>query len=110
MAYTAARPLLIAPRMSARLSWAMTEKPQPDPVPVEDPPPKPVEPLQISTPVINMQDLGRNPGPDTRVPNKGVRVEPRMSIDDSSDPERDDEEALVALEQIEKAIRGQLPG
>jgi hypothetical protein len=33
-----------------------------------------------------------------------------MSIDDSSDPERDDEEALVALEQIEKAIRGQLPG
>jgi hypothetical protein len=88
----------------------MTEKPQPDPVPVEDPPPHPAEPLQISTPVIQMQDLERNAGPDTRVPNKGVRVEPRMNSDESRDFARDDEEALVALEQIEKAIRGQLPG
>lgn len=88
----------------------MVEKPQPDPVPLEDPPPHPAEPLQISTPVINMQDLEHNPGPATRVSNKGVRVEPRMDVDDTRDIAKDDEDALIALEQIEKAIRGQLPG
>jgi hypothetical protein len=88
----------------------MAEKPQPDPVPIDDPPPHPAEPLQISTPVINMQDLEHNPGPTTRVSNKGVRVEPRMDSEELRDLAKDDEDALVALEQIEKAIRGQLPG
>jgi hypothetical protein len=58
------------------------EKPQPDRVPDDDLPddaerPPPVEPLQIHTPVIDIQDLERNPGPDTRVSNKGVKVVPR---------------------------------
>jgi len=39
----------------------MREKPQPDPVPVDDPPPHPAEPLQI----------------DTRVSNKGVKITPK---------------------------------
>lgn len=92
----------------------MPEKPQPDPVPVEDPPPHPAEPLQITTPVIDIQDLEHRAAPDTRVSNRGVRVEPRieprMDSTDSRDLARDDEDALIALEQIEKAIRGQLPG
>jgi hypothetical protein len=88
----------------------MPEKPQPDPVPSDDPPPHPAEPLQITTPVIDIQDLERNPTPDTRVSNKGVRVIPRMDGEDHRDFAKEDEDALVALEQIEKSLRGQLPG
>jgi len=88
----------------------MTEKPQPDPVPADDPPPHPAEPLQIDTPVIDMQDLEHKASSDTRVPNKGVRIQPRLNADDTRDLARDDEEALIALEQIEKAMHGQLPG
>ena len=92
----------------------MPEKPQPDPVPSDEPPPHPAEPLQITTPVIDIQDLEHRAAPDTRVSNRGVRVEPRveprMDSNDSRDLARDDEDALIALEQIEKAIRGQLPG
>jgi hypothetical protein len=87
----------------------MSEKPQPDPVPIDDPPPHPAEPLQIDTPVIHMQDLEHQPGADTRVSNKGVRIEPRMTAEDTRDA-IDDEEALMALEQIEKSLQGQLPG
>jgi hypothetical protein len=88
----------------------MSEKPQPDPVPADDPPPHPAEPLQIDTPVIDIQDLEHKPGPDTRVSNKGVRIEPRMDSGDLQDVAQDDEEALVALERIEKSLAGQLPG
>jgi len=88
----------------------MAEKPQPDPVPADEPPPHPAEPLQIDTPVIDMQDLEHKPGRDTRVSNKGVRVEPRIDSADERDLAREEEDALIALEQIEKAIRGQLPG
>jgi hypothetical protein len=92
----------------------MPEKPQPDPIPSDEPPPHPAEPLQITTPVIDIQDLEHRATPDTRVSNRGVRVEPRveprMDSTDSRDLAREDEDALIALEQIEKAIRGQLPG
>jgi hypothetical protein len=88
----------------------MTEKPQPDPVPIDDPPPRPVEPLQIDTPVIDMQDLEHQPTADTRVSNKGVRIEPRLDKDDLHDLAKEDDEALVALEQLEKSLAGQLPG
>lgn len=88
----------------------MSEKPQPDPVPIDDPPPHPAEPLQIDTPVIDMQDLEHKPGPATRVSNKGVRIEPRLTNDDTRDLVNEDEEAMLALEQIEKTIAGQLPG
>jgi hypothetical protein len=79
----------------------MAEKPQPDPVPIDDPPPHPAEPLQIDTPVIQMQDLEHRPDFETRVSNAGVQVMPTR---------QDDEDALLALEQIEKSLRGQLPG
>jgi hypothetical protein len=88
----------------------MPEKPQPDPVPIDDPPPHPAEPLQITTPVIDIQDLEYKPGPDTRVSNKGVRIEPRMDRDDARDIAREDEDAMRALEQLEKSLAGQLPG
>jgi hypothetical protein len=65
---------------------------------------------QIDTPVIDMQDLEHNPGPQTRVPNKGVKVEPRMDGDDERDLAKEDEAALKALEEIEKSLHGQPPG
>ena len=88
----------------------MKEKPQPDPVPTDDPPPHPAEPLQIDTPVIDIQDLEHNATPATRVSNKGVKIEPRMDSDDIHDQAQEDEQALLALEQIERALHGQLPG
>ena len=88
----------------------MAEKPQPDPVPIDDPPPHPAEPLQIYTPVIDMQDLEHQPGPGTRVSNKGVKVMPTMDSSEARDFAQEDEDALLALEQIEKSLRGQLPG
>jgi len=88
----------------------MGEKPQPDPVPTDDPPPHPAEPLQIDTPVIDMQDLEHKPGSHTRVSNQGVKIEPRMDSMEVHHSAKDDEDALLALEQIEKSLRGQLPG
>jgi hypothetical protein len=88
----------------------MKEKPQPDPVPEDEPPPHPAEPLQIDTPVIDIQDLEHNAIPATRVSNKGVKIEPHMDSADTRDQAQEDEEALLALEQIEKSLHGQLPG
>ena len=88
----------------------MAEKPQPDPVPADEPPPHPAEPLQIYTPVIDMQDLEHQPGTDTRVSNKGVKIMPTMDNSEERDFAKEDEDALLALEQIEKSLRGQLPG
>jgi hypothetical protein len=88
----------------------MSEKPEPDRVPDEETPPHPAEPLQIDTPVIDIQDLEHKPGPTTRVSNKGVKIEPRIDSDDHRDQMRDDEQALLALEQIEQALHGQLHG
>ena len=79
----------------------MAQHPQPDSNPDDLP--------QIDTPVIDMQDLEHNPGPHTRVPNKGVKVEPRMNSDDERDLANEDEAALKALEEIEKSLRAQSP-
>ena len=91
-------------RPPARPSLAMREKPQPDPVPEDDPPPHPAEPLQIDTPVIDIQDLEHKPGPDTRVSNKGVRIEPTLG-DDTPDLAATDEAALHAIEEFEKYLK-----
>ena len=83
----------------------MAEKPEPDLGPVEA--------LQITAPVIDIQDLEHHATVDTRVSNKGVRVEPRINSDDERDlakEEKEEEDALLALEQIEKSLSGQLPG
>ena len=103
-AYTPVRRSLIAARPPARPSLAMREKPQPDPVPEDDPPPHPAEPLQIDTPVIDIQDLEHKPGPDTRVSNKGVRIEPTLG-DDTPDVATTDEAALHAIEEFEKYLK-----
>jgi len=88
----------------------MPEQPQPDRVPADDPPPHPAEPLQITTPVIDIQDLEHKSWPDTHVSNGRVRVEPRMDSVEARDLAREDEDVMVALEQLEKSLRGQLPG
>jgi hypothetical protein len=88
----------------------MAEEPQPEPTPVDEPPPHPAEPLQIDTPVIDIQDLEHKPGPDTRVPNKGVKIIPKLDSTDLRDFAREDEEALDAIERFEKSLNRQLPG
>ena len=89
----------------------MIEKPDPGPAPdEEEPPPHPAEPLQIDTPVIDIQDLEHKPGSATRVSNKGVKIEPRFNSEDNRDLARDEEQALLALEQIEQAMQGRLHG
>ena len=88
----------------------MPEEPQPDPVPADDPPPHPAEPLQIYTPVIDVQGLRRKAGSGTRMPDKGARHEPKIDSADARDFAREDEEALDAIEKFEKALNRQLPG
>jgi len=88
----------------------MAEQPQPDPIPDEEPPPHPAEPVQIDIPVIDIQDLEHKPGPQTRVSNKGVKIEPRIDSADERDFAKEDEDALVAMEQLEKSLRGRQPG
>ena len=69
----------------------------------------PAEALKIETPVINMQDLEHNPSPETRVSNKGLKIEPTLDADDMRDLASEDEAALEALEELEKSIRRQAP-
>jgi len=88
----------------------MAEEPQPEPAPAEDPPPHPAEPLQIYTPVIDIQEPGRKHGHGTPAPNKGARVEPKIDSADIRDFAREDEEALDAIERFEKSLNRQLPG
>ncbi len=85
----------------------MTQRPQPDPVPVEEPPPHPAEPLQIDTPVIDIQDLEHSPDPHTRVANKGVRIEPTLGGAGQSEFAMADDAVLEALEELEQRFKEQ---
>ena len=87
----------------------MREKPRFTRTPTEDSLPV-VDPPQMSTPVIELQDVEHQSSPRPRAPNRGVKITPRLDDRDLRDFAREDEEALVALEKIEKAMRGQLPG
>jgi len=87
---------------------AQQPPPEPNPEPVE-PPPHPAEPLVIETPVINMQDLEYVANAQTRVSNKGVRIEPRIDDLDRRDLAKEDEAAIEALEEFERSIRNQPP-
>ena len=73
-------------------------------------PPDDDDELHIETPVIDIQDLEHKPGPLTRVPNKGVKIEPKIDSEDMRDLAKEDEAALEALEELEKTIRRQAPG
>jgi hypothetical protein len=93
----------------------MPQQPRPEPPEPIEPLPHPTEPLQIETPVINMQDLEYVATAHTRVSNKGVRVEPRIGdeprIDDHGrDLAREDEAAIEALEEFEKSMKKLPPG
>lgn len=93
----------------------MSQQSRPEPSDPVEPPPHPAEPLEIEslhieTPVIDIQDLEHIANADTRVSNKGVRVEPRMDALDDRDLAKEDEAALEALEEFEKSIRHQPPG
>ena len=87
----------------------MREKPRFTRTPTEDSLPV-VDPPQMTTPVIELQDVDRQPSARPRAPNRGVKITPRLDDTDLRDFAREDEEALVALEKLEKAMRGQLPG
>jgi len=100
-----------APRLATfQLEGIMAQQPRPEPNPEPvEPPPHPAEPLVIETPVINMQDLEYVANSDTRVSNKGVRIEPRIDEMDKRDIAREDEAAIEALEEFEKSMRNQPP-
>jgi hypothetical protein len=82
---------------------------KPGPAPNDQPLEASVEPPEIKTPEIDLQDLAHKPA-QTRASSKGMRIPPPLDSDDLRDFAKEDEDALVALEQIEKALRGQLPG
>ena len=69
----------------------------------------PQEP-HLETPVIDIQDLERNPNPQTRVSNKGVRIEPTLDSSDLRNLAQEDEAAIEALEEFEKSLKAQPPG
>jgi hypothetical protein len=75
-----------------------------------------VEPIElgdlekIETPVISMQDLEHVANPQTRVSNKGVKIEPTLDARDQRNFELEDEAAIQALEELERQIRRQPPG
>jgi hypothetical protein len=72
---------------------------------------KPIDERLVSkTPVIDMQDLEHNPTPQTRVPDTGVTIEPKLDTDDLRDFAKEDEAMFKALEEIEKQISQRPPG
>jgi hypothetical protein len=73
----------------------MPEKPQPDPVPIDEPPPPhPAEPVLITTPIINLER----------------KTEPTIDTEDLREFAEEDEHAQAAIEEFEKMLRGQVPG
>jgi hypothetical protein len=88
----------------------MIETPQIDHVPEDESRALPMEPPRLETPIIQSQDLEHQPRPESRVSNKGVRVTPHLSSDDRRDFDQEDEEALKAMEEIERQYRDQPPG
>jgi hypothetical protein len=73
-------------------------------------PPTPDEEPHIETPVIDIQDLEHQATPQTRVSNKGVKIEPTIDALDTRDFAREDEAAIEALEEFEKQLKKQPPG
>jgi hypothetical protein len=88
----------------------MREKPRATRIPTLDSLPELVDPPQMDTPVIDLEDVDHPPASATRAPGKDARITPRLDDTDLRDFAREDEDALVALERIEKARRGPVPG
>jgi hypothetical protein len=90
----------------------MQERQQPD----RDPGPAPegasVDLPAIKTPVIDIQDVERKPGPDTRVNNAGVKVHPQSDEarrKKESESAKEDAEAREAVAELERLIENQPP-
>lgn len=79
-------------------------------MPQQQHPDSELDELHIETPVIDVQDLEHKATPQTRVSNKGVRIEPTIDRMDARDPAKDDEAAIEALEEFERRLREQPPG
>jgi hypothetical protein len=56
----------------------------------------PADEPRIETPVIQIQDLEYQPGPDTRMNDSGVRVLPQIDLSKEDDEAR---EAIAKLEE-----------
>ncbi len=87
----------------------MAQQPRPDPVPAEEPPPHPAEPLQIDTPVIDVPDLEQRLRPHSRAVNKITKIEPTMDGGDARDFLMGEEAVLEALEELEESMRVHTP-
>jgi hypothetical protein len=87
----------------------MTQQPRPDPVPADEPPPHPAEPLQIDTPVIDVPDLEHRLRPHQRAVNKITKIEPTMDGGDQRDFLVGEEAVLEALEELEESMRVHTP-
>jgi hypothetical protein len=84
---------------------AMRETPQINHVPQADDLDLPFQLPQVSTPIIQMQDIEHLPAMETRLSNKGTRIMPTLDSGERRDFAKEDEDALAALEQIERSMR-----
>jgi hypothetical protein len=96
---------------------AMRERPHPHRTPIIETLPDPVIPPHIETPVIETRDLEQVASDHARASSRGVKLTPTMDtamqttvIDDRHELTAGEEDALRELEQIEKSLRGHLPG
>lgn len=88
----------------------MPDEPQIDHVPEDESRALPLNPPKLETPIIQSQDLEHQPRADTRTSNKGVRVTPPLDDHDHRDFAREDEDAVKAIEELEREYRKQIPG
>lgn len=92
----------------------MPDEPQidhiPEGLPEDEARALPLNPPKLETPVIQSQDIEHQPREQARTSNKGVRVTPHLDSEDHRDFAKEDEDALKAMEEIEKQYREQLPG
>ena len=58
----------------------------------------------VTTPVIDIQDLEHNPGPDTRVDNAGVSALPDLDL------AKEEGKVRKAIEEFEESVKELPPG
>jgi predicted component of type VI protein secretion system len=91
----------------------MPERQQPDRDPGSAPHIAESDTPKIETPVIQIQDLEHQPGADTRVNTKGMKINPpsgalpRLEIDTL---EHEDEKAREAIAELEEQYKKLPPG
>lgn len=88
----------------------MPDEPQIDHVPEDESHALPVNPPKLETPVIQSQDIEHQPRPETRTSTKGIKVTPHLDDSDHRDFAKEDEEAVNAIEELERQYRKKIPG